>query len=70
MSDKVAIVTGGGQGIGAGIAERLAHDGYAVIVNGRTKSKLDSVVAHITAPGGQLQLLVFLQYYPPNQSQH
>ncbi|CCF24278.1 glucose 1-dehydrogenase [Leuconostoc citreum] len=53
MSDKVAIVTGGGQGIGAGIAERLAHDGYAVIVNGRTKSKLDSVVAHITAQGGQ-----------------
>lgn len=53
MSDKVAIVTGGGQGIGAGIAERLAHDGYAVIVNGRTKSKLDSVVADITAQGGQ-----------------
>ena len=32
-SKKVAIVTGSSRGIGAAIAERLAHDGFAVVVN-------------------------------------
>lgn len=33
--DKVAIVTGSGKGIGRGIAERLARDGYRVVINYR-----------------------------------
>lgn len=41
MTNKVAIVTGGGQGIGRGIALRLSKDGYSVIINGRTQEKLD-----------------------------
>lgn len=53
MAEKVAIVTGGGQGIGEGIALRLAQDGYAVIVNGRTQTKLDNVVNKIVAAGGK-----------------
>jgi len=32
-ANKVAIVTGGSRGIGAVVAERLARDGFAVIVN-------------------------------------
>ena len=33
QSEKVAIVTGGGRGLGAAISRVLAHDGYAVVVN-------------------------------------
>ncbi|WP_281166276.1 SDR family NAD(P)-dependent oxidoreductase, partial [Liquorilactobacillus sicerae] len=52
MENKVAIVTGGGQGIGRGIALRLSKDGYSVIINGRTQSKLDKVAEEIKNNGG------------------
>jgi meso-butanediol dehydrogenase / (S,S)-butanediol dehydrogenase / diacetyl reductase len=44
---KAALVTGGGTGIGAATARRLAADGYAVAVTGRRREPLESVAAEI-----------------------
>jgi NAD(P)-dependent dehydrogenase (short-subunit alcohol dehydrogenase family) len=52
LAGKVAIVTGGGQGIGEAIAVGYAAQGAKVLITGRTQSKLDEVVAKIAAAGG------------------
>ena len=51
----VVIVTGAGSGIGAATAKRFAMDGYNVVLNGRTISKLEKVAEEI---GKQEQLLI------------
>jgi len=51
---SVAIVTGSSRGIGAAIAQRLAKDGHAVIVNYAGKAEeAAGVVTAIVAAGGQ-----------------
>lgn len=47
MASRVALVTGGGTGIGAAVARRLAADGYAVAVTGRRRDPLEAVVAEV-----------------------
>jgi 7-alpha-hydroxysteroid dehydrogenase len=53
LDGRVAIVTGGGRGIGAGIAWTLARAGAAVTVAARTESDLDAVKETIEASGGR-----------------
>jgi len=52
LSGKTAIITGGGQGIGQGIATLFAQEGANVLITGRTESKLTETVAAIRAAGG------------------
>ena len=40
---RVALVTGGGKGLGAAIAARLVHEGYRVAITGRDQGALDEV---------------------------
>ena len=49
---KIAWVTGAGSGIGEAAAIALAEEGMAIVLTGRTKSKLDAVAARIKAMGG------------------
>jgi len=48
LSGKTALVTGSTAGIGHAIAKGLAATGAAVVVNGRTRGKVDAAVASIT----------------------
>lgn len=50
---RIALITGGGRGIGRAIAIALARDGARVAVTARTESELDEVVATIKSHGGQ-----------------
>jgi len=49
---RVAIVTGGGRGLGRAHCKLLAARGAKVVVNNRTAAKADEVVAEISASGG------------------
>jgi len=59
LSGKVALVTGAGQNVGAGIAHALAAQGAAVAVNDLVGDRAESTVASVRAAGGRAEVAVF-----------
>lgn len=53
LKDKVAIVTGGGSGIGVAISLALSKEGAAVVLASRNLSNLETVAATIKSQGGK-----------------
>lgn len=51
LAGRIAVVTGGGGGIGAGIVGRFAAEGATLVVNDIDEDLLDSVPAAVKVPG-------------------
>ena len=58
LSGKIAIVTGGGRGIGRAIALGLAKAGASVVVTSRTQKEIEAVVEEIQKSGRKALALV------------
>jgi len=53
LNQKTAIVTGGGTGIGRGIALALAQEGARLVLCGRRLERIQSVASEVQAMGGE-----------------
>ncbi|WP_159591266.1 SDR family oxidoreductase [Chelativorans xinjiangense] len=49
---RIALVTGGGTGVGRGIAEALGAEGYTVVVSGRRADVLEAAASEMAAATG------------------
>ena len=58
LKNRIAIVTGGGLGIGRAIAKRFGAEGAKVVIGTRTAKDGESAVAEIRAVGGEASLVV------------
>ncbi|MEO6566113.1 MAG: glucose 1-dehydrogenase [Casimicrobiaceae bacterium] len=59
LAGRVALVTGGGGGLGLAIAQGLAAAGARVVINGRNRDKLDAALAQLQGAGHQASLCAF-----------
>jgi len=66
LENKVAIITGGGRGIGRAFALRFAQEGAKVVVTQRTTTEIEGTVSEIKASGGNA-LAVTMDIRDPEQ---
>ena len=59
LTGRVALVTGAGQGVGAGIARQLARQGAVVAVNDLDAQRASATVKTIVAAGGRAEAFAF-----------
>jgi NAD(P)-dependent dehydrogenase (short-subunit alcohol dehydrogenase family) len=57
LKEKVAIITGGGKGIGRAIAKAFVSEGAKVVIAATTLSKLEEAVKEFEAMGGQTKAI-------------
>ncbi|MDQ0191027.1 SDR family oxidoreductase [Alicyclobacillus cycloheptanicus] len=69
LSGRTAVVTGGGSGIGFGIASELARLGATVVLAGRKQERLEAAAQEIQTAGGQA-LAVPTDIRDPEQVDH
>ena len=58
LAGKIALITGGGRGLGLEIGKAFGRHGARVLVNGRNQDNLEKALAVITAEGGRADSLV------------
>ena len=54
LAEKVAVITGGGRGIGRAMALKFAEEGASVVIAARTKSEIEAVAGEIRKAGGRV----------------
>lgn len=59
LGGRVALVTGGGSGLGFAIAAGLAGAGARVAISGRNAAKLESAAARLAAEGHEVRVIPF-----------
>lgn len=57
LDDKVAVITGGGRGLGAAMAVAFAEAGADVVISSRTQSQLDEVAEQVRATGRRAHVI-------------
>ncbi|MFC6643746.1 MULTISPECIES: SDR family oxidoreductase [Sulfitobacter] len=51
MNQKIALITGAGSGVGLACAQRLAKDGFTLVLTGRQQDKIDAACATLDGQG-------------------